>query len=99
MSESLVQRNAPLELRREAHRRGLAALESLQVTTDPLAKEQAFVELREAVEMESSIASSIADLDLYSIEWKWRLLEELSHDVSVVWAETAVALWRWNGPL
>ena len=93
-------RKSPLEFRREAHTRGLHALHTLTTTTDPLEKETAFIELREAVENETS-SISLSDLaggefDLCSIEWKWRLLEELTLDPTPAWCEAAQAMWRWT---
>lgn len=96
----LVRPQTSLTPKKELHSRALSALSLLTTTIDPLEREKAFLELREAVEKETSLISQ-SDLDtgvfdLYSIEWKWRLLSELSHDLSPAWAEAALAIYRWT---
>jgi hypothetical protein len=96
-----LKRKTVQDARRNAHLLGLVALQSLLSITDPLEKEEAFSKLRESIYMETSTISSEdldrGDFDLYSIEWKWRLLDELHFEISPAWVETAVAQWRWSG--
>jgi hypothetical protein len=89
-----------IPLKHQLQSQALAALRLLTTTTDPIEREKAFVTIRDVVENETSLISHL-DLDsgvfdLYSIEWKWRLLSELSHDVSSGWAEAALSIYRWT---
>ncbi len=94
------ERKSAIDHRNDAHLLGLSALQTLNTATDLVVKEDAMRVLRESIEKETSLISyeeiDKGDFDFDLIEWKWRLLEELSYESSAAWFETATTLWRWS---
>ncbi len=85
---------------KDIHKRGLAALQLLNTSEDLIEKESAFIELRDSVYSEISTItdSELASgtFDLCEIEWKCRMLEELSFSLPAEWSAVNLALWKWS---